>query len=302
MNVAKAIAASLLIGLLGCEQVIDIKPSSDFSGTLVIEGLLVAEEYPEIYLNKAVPFFQENVTPQQVFARGAKVTILESNEAEILTADSTFDQFRCRWVPYYKGKRKAQFGKTYDLVVEFNGRTYTASTTIDQAKPTIQQITYTPEFYDIYGGHDGVNIILADPIGAGDFYRFQMNRRIDNTRAHAHILDVIQSTCTSGEKFWVTDLGRTIYSDEGNDGQELDLLIEVSFEYLEGDSAWVSMQSLDDRSAAFYKELDDQLVSILNPFVEPVFLKSQIEGGAIGYFGSAVLSDSVLFIYPQDNP
>ena len=30
--------------------------------------------------------------------------------------------------------------------------------------------------------------------------------------------------------------------------------------------------------------------------------ESKIEGGAIRFFGSVVPSDSVLFIYPQDNP
>jgi hypothetical protein len=61
------------------------------------------------------------------------------------------------------------------------------------------------------------------------------------------------------------------------------------------------MQSLDKRTAQFYKSVDSQLESIFNPFVEPVFIDSRIDG-AIGVFGSAVLSDSVLFIYPQDNP
>jgi hypothetical protein len=79
-------------------------------------------------------------------------------------------------------------------------------------------------------------------------------------------------------------------------------LAEVSFEYSEGDSTWITMQSLDKKAALFYKDLDDQLITIVNPFVEPVFLESRITGGAVGFFGSAVLSDSVLFIYPQDNP
>ena len=166
-----------------------------------------------------------------------------------------------------------------------------------------EAIVYNPEFFDIYGGHDGVNIILKDPKGAGNYYRFKMTRQIDNSVSHAHILDVIQSTCAAeGEKFWVTDFGRTIFSDEGNDGRVLDLLAEVSFEYSEGDSTWVTMQSLDEKAALFYKELDDQLISIVNPFVEPVFLESKIEGGAVGFFGSVVPSDSVLFIYTQDNP
>jgi hypothetical protein len=196
-----------------------------------------------------------------------------------------------------------QWGETYKLEIDYQGDTFFAETTIDQTKPEIKNIGYNPEFYDIYGGHDGVNIILKDPEGPGNHYRFQMNRQIDNSVAHAHILDVIKSHCTvEGELFWVTDLGRTIFSDEGNDGRLLDLLAEVSFEYSEGDSTWITMQSLDKKAALFYKDLDDQLITIVNPFVEPVFLESRITGGAVGFFGSAVLSDSVLFIYPQDNP
>jgi hypothetical protein len=43
------------------------------------------------------------------------------------------------------------------------------------------------------------------------------------------------------------------------------------------------------------------LQAIYNPFVEPVFINTKIPG-AIGVFGSAVMSDSVLFIYPRDHP
>ena len=78
--------------------------------------------------------------------------------------------------------------------------------------------------------------------------------------------------------------------------------IEVSFEYSKGDSGWVMIQSLDKNSALFYRDLDEQLQSIQNPFVEPVFINTRISGGALGIFGSAVLSDSVLFIYPRDHP
>ncbi|MCB0687427.1 MAG: hypothetical protein KDC53_12920, partial [Saprospiraceae bacterium] len=77
--------------------------------------------------------------------------------------------------------------------------------------------------------------------------------------------------------------------------------IEVAFEYEQGDSATIYLQSLDKNAAIFYDELDKQLQSILNPFVEPVFLHSTIEG-ALGVFGSAVRSNPVQFIYPQDNP
>ena len=293
----------LFILLQGCEQVIEVKPSGEFRGTVFVEGLLIVGQLPRIHVMEALPFAQARVTPQQVFAREAMVKLSHNGRVEVLQPDSVFNSFRCRWEPFYSGQEMVQWGATYELEITYRGDTFFSSTTIDQTKPIIKQIGYNPEFYDIYGGHDGVNIILKDPEGAGNYYRFQMNRQIDNSVAHAHILDVIKSSCTEeGEKFWVTDLGRTIFSDKGNDGGDLDLLAEVSFEYSEGDSTWITMQSLDEKAALFYKELDDQLISIVNPFVEPVFLESRIAVGAIGFFGSAVPSDSVLFIYPQDNP
>jgi len=101
--------------------------------------------------------------------------------------------------------------------------------------------------------------------------------------------------------FFTRDLGRVIFSDTDNDGATEEENIEVSYEYLQGDEATVYLQSLDKASAAFFKELDEQLQSILNPFVEPSFLHSAIEG-TLGVFGSAVRSDPFPFVYPQDNP
>ncbi len=292
----------VIISLTSCEKVIDLKTSSSFQGTVFIEGLLVVDQLPKIYLSEALPFKEAQVTPQQVFARNATITLTNIFGSETLQPDSIFDQFRCRWEPFYRGDLPVVFGQTYHMEVNFEGQIFTSSTTIDQSTPSIESITYTGEFFDIYGGHDGVKIQLQDPEGSPNNYRFQMNRRIDNTVSHAHELDVVQSDCTSGELFWVSDIGRTIFNDKGTDGLLLELLVEVSFEYSAGDSTWVTIQSLDAKAARFYKELDDQLISILNPFVEPVFLKSQIDGGAVGFFGSAVLTDSILFIYPQDNP
>ena len=79
------------------------------------------------------------------------------------------------------------------------------------------------------------------------------------------------------------------------------MMVEVSYEYSKGDTGWVYVQSLDKNSAEFYKELDNQLQAIQNPFVEPVFVNTKIEG-ALGVFGSSVLSDSVMLVYPQDHP
>ena len=260
------------------------------------------DETPKIYLSSSLPFFHEKVSPQDIFAKNAIVELSGPGFTETLQADSTFDKFRCRWNPFYGGTHLIEYGKTYQLKVGYEGKTYVASTTIDQPRVNIASVRYTPDFYDVYGGHDGVILKVDDPAGIANHYRFQMDRIIDNTRKHAHVLDILINNCTADDElFAVTDLGRTIFSDGPSDGQSLQMNIEVSFEYEEGDSALIYLQSLDSRSAAFYDDLDKQLQSILNPFVEPVFLHSTIEG-VLGVFGSAVKSDPVTFVYPQDNP
>jgi hypothetical protein len=270
---------------------------------LFIEGILYPGQRPKIYISKSNPFFSPKITPQQVFARGAVVKIKTGTTVDVLVPDSAFNKFRCRWEPYYRGKIAALAGKTYTLEVVYEGKTYTANTTISQKAVKINSIEYTPSFFDVYGSHDGVIVTITDPPGKGDFYRFQMNRMIDTSIHHAHVLDKFINTCVSGpnEEFLVKDIGRIVFNDENADGQKIVMSVEVSFEYDKGDEGWVMIQSLDKNAAEFYKDLDDQLQAIQNPFVEPVFINSKIPG-AVGVFGSAVLSDSVHFIYPRKNP
>jgi Domain of unknown function (DUF4249) len=289
--------------ITGCKKNISVNFSQTHNSKIFIEGMLYPGKMPQIFISKSNSFFSAKITPQQVFARGAVVKITSGNVVDILVADSVFNKFRCRWEPFYRGSIAAVIGKTYTLEVSFEGKNYTAGTTINQTAPVIESIVYSPQFFDVYGSHDGVIVTITDHRGTEDFYRFQMNRVIDTSIKHAHVLDRFVNTCVSGlsEKFAVKDIGRIVFNDENADGQKIIMSIEVTFEYKKNDTGWVFMQSLDKNSAAFYKDLDEQLQAIQNPFVEPVFINTAIPG-AIGFFGSAVLSDSVRFIYPRDNP
>ena len=295
--------AIVSLSLTACKKDISVKFPPGHLSQVFIEGMLYPGKKPQIFISKSNPFFSSKVTPQQVFARGAVIKITSGASVDVLVADSTFNKFRCRWEPYYRGNIVAELGKTYTLEVSYEGKTYTASTTINQRKVRIDSIKYTPEFFDIYGGHDGVIITVTDPVGKGDYYRFQMNRMVDTSVHHAHVLDKFINTCVSGpnELFFVKDIGRIVFNDENADGQKIVMSIEVAYEYEKDDEGWVMIQTLDKNSAEFYKDLDEQLQAIQNPFVEPVFLNTKIKG-AIGVFGSAVISDSVLFIYPRNHP
>ena len=296
---------SIIIVLLitNCKKNITIDFSSEHNSKVFIEGMLYPGKVPQIFISKSNSFFSSKVTPQQVFARGAIVKITSAAIVDSLVVDSTYNKFRCRWEPFYRGNIPAVYGQTYTLEVNFEGKTYMAATTINQSPVAIDSIAYAEEFFDVYGGHDGVIVTITDHPGTKDYYRFQMNRIIDTSIHHVHVLDKFVNTCVSGptEKFPVKDIGRIVFNDENADGQKIIMSIEVSFSYKKFDTGWVFMQSLDRNSAAFYRDLDEQLQAIQNPFVEPVFINTKIPG-AIGVFGSAVLSDSVRFIYPRDNP
>lgn len=286
-----------------CKKDISINFPPGHISQVFIEGLLYPGKLPQIYVSKSNPFFSAKVLPQDVFARGAVVKIISGSTTDVLVPDSTFNKFRCRWEPFYRGSIAAELGKSYTLEVIYEGKTYTASTTISQRAVRIDSIKYTAAFFDTYGSHDGVIVTITDNPGTKDYYRFQMNRIIDTSRHHAHVLDKFINTCVSGpaEKFPVKDIGRIVFNDENADGKKITMSVEVTYEYKRNDTGWVFIQSLDKNSAEFYKDLDEQLQAIQNPFVEPVFLNTKIKG-AIGVFGSAVLSDSVLFIYPRNNP
>ncbi len=294
----------LIAGIMitACKKDITIHFPDKHNSLVFIEGMLYPGKVPAINISTSNPFFSSKITPQEVFARGSVVKITSGVTVDVLEADSVFNKFRCRWEPFYRGHIEVEYGKTYTLEVGYAGKAYKATTTINQKKVTIESIVYTAEFFDVYGGHDGMIIKITDNPGTRDFYRFQMNRIIDNSVKHAHVLDGFVNTCTdANELFPVTDIGRIVFTDENADGQKITMSIEVTYEYEKDDEGWVFIQSLDKNSAEFYKDLDDQLQAIYNPFVEPVFINSKIPG-AIGVFGSAVLSDSVLFVYPRDHP
>ena len=298
----KQVLFLVILFLISCQKDIDFKLKSEFDSKIFIEGVLFPGEPPRIVVSSTLPFFSSMVTPQEVFISHASVELFDGEMNYQLVPDSIFDKLRCRWNLYYTADIRIQSGIEYTLRVEYENETYYGTTKTNQSIAEIEEVMYDPEFYDVYGGHDGVRVKVKDVPGQDNYYRFQMDRRIDNTRSHAHILEVLVNDCTSeGEIFPITDLGRSIYSDAGIDGKEIEMFVEVSFEYLEGDSATIYIQSLDSASASFFKDLDNQLQSIINPFVEPVFLHSNIKGAA-GVFGSGVKSKPYLFVYPQDNP
>jgi hypothetical protein len=282
--------------LTACEKEITIK-QLPYDSVLSIQCLITPGDYPKLYLNRTVPYLEPQKSDRDLFVKNAKAIINGGTEQINFKPDSVLDEFYGRFSYFYKGDKKIEADKEYTLEIQADGKIYTAgaSSTIHPAK--LDSVTYVQTFKDIYGEHEGIVFYLNDNPNEKNFYRYEMHREIDST---TYGLGKIKSPYLTGvQKARVAEIGRTIYSDESFNGGTFSFVIEPVFKHKDGDEAWVLLQTCDQNLFNFFDELDKQKLAQLNPFVEPVFLKTTQFENAIGVFGCYAVSDSIKFVYPE---
>lgn len=296
-NIKSLISLCLLLTVLfSCEKTITIQQQS-YVSKLSIQGLITPGQKPQVYLNRTVPYFDPKVNTRELTVDNATVSINDGTTNYTLSFDSSYNYHYCRYDYFYSNPQGIAANKTYTLTVVFNGDTYSASATTNQNKVVPTSATYTPVFKDLYGEHEGVIVGYTDKPGVGDYYRYEMSRMIDSS---VKSVDAVKSSCTFGQKYFVKEIGRTIYPDKDVDGLALTFVFEPNYSHKRNDSAYISLQNVDKNIYNFYDNLDRQKLAQYNPFVEPVFIiPGQFGTKAIGVFGAYVVSDPVLFIYPE---
>ncbi len=288
----------VLLALSGCIKTIPVE-QQPYEEKVVIEGLIQPDSLPKIYVNRSVPFFTRDQTPSSLFLPDAEVVIVSPDGVDVLEPDSTFDRFWCRYEPFYTGSVPIRADTQYELRVTHRGRTYTATATTNLPAIEIDSLDYVAEFTDIFGGHEGVIVDFMDVPGQANQYRFLMTRPLDNKHETVDDREYASTCLPDGELVSVDEIGRFVYFDKNLDGAPVRFVIEPAYTHRKGDLGFVAIQSLDRQAAEFYDTLDRQREANINPFVEPVFLQSNIEG-AIGVFGAANSAPPVRFVFPQD--
>lgn len=289
-------AGVLLVLLYACQKDISIQPVP-YQEKPSIECLLMPGETPKLYLYHSVPYFNLDVTPASAFIPDALVIISGGGTVETLHIDSSFNYFYCRWEPFYVGDIPIVENMTYELTLETNSFTYRASTTTNLPAVPIDSVTYVTAFNDIYGEHEGVVVDFQDLSGQTNYYRYQMSRYIDSTTT-AEGAGKYKSSCLGADSTIVVEVGRFVYFDKNQDGLPIRFVVEPAYKHRIGTKGLVRLQTLDKNAADFFDQLDRQRQANANPFIEPVFLQSNIPG-AIGFFGSMNVSEPVEFIYPE---
>lgn len=283
---------------LSCEKIITITPPP-YAGKVSIQSMLEPDSIPILYFNRTVPYFDKKVSFADLVVRNAIVSISDGTSADLLTLDSTYDKLYCQYNYYFKGNTPVQFNKTYTLTITSGTDTYTATaSTANLSKVALDSTSFTPVFKDLYGEHEGVIVYFKDIPAQTDYYRYEMVRYVDTTTKLAS--QKIASVCLGRDSVRVHEIGRSVYNDFGQNGQQFKIVIEPAYSHKPGTKGWIDVQTIDKNAFDFFDQLDKQKLAQFNPFVEPVFLRDgQFGSKAVGYFSAMVKSNPVAYTYPE---
>ena len=283
--------------IYACEKTITISPPP-YTARVSIQSMLEPDSVPVVYFTRTVPYLSNTTSFKDLVIRNAQIKIQSNAGTDNLQLDSVFNPVYCQYNYYYKGSIPIQQNKIYTLTIVNGADTYTATCETNQLKATIDSTGYTPEYFDIYGGHEGVIVYFKDASVQANYYRFEMFRYIDSSDEFAGPKAL--ASCLGKDSVLIDELGRSVYSDNGLQGQEIKIVIEPAYTHRAGTQGPVYIQSIDKNAHDFFDQLDKQKLAQYNPFVEPVFLQDgQFGSKAIGYFSAMMKSEPVEFIFPE---
>ena len=289
---------ALLVILASCEKTITISPPA-YKSRVSIQSMLEPDSVPIVYFNKTVPYFDNKINFAALLIRNASVKISDGINTDVLAIDSVYDRLYCQYNYYYRGSLPAQLNKTYILTIVNGADTYTATASPSSlSKASIDSVSFTAVFKDIYGEHEGVITYFKDVPSQTNYYRYEMDRYVDTATKKSEVK--IASPCLGHDSVGIREIGRSVYTDAGQNGLQIKIVVEPAYSHHAGTKGIIYIQSIDKNAYDFFDQLDKQKLAQYNPFVEPVFLRDgQFGSKAVGYFSAMVKSNPAIYFYPE---
>jgi hypothetical protein len=299
INVSLLCTFALLAILSSCTKEVKIDIPG-FEEQLVVDGQIHADGFPVVLLSRS----------QNIYAATDLSAYLESfiSDATVSVSDGTvtvpLQVYSIADLPLETQKRVAemlslelnevvfvpilvysttdpnmvgQVGKTYELNIQYQGKTYTGST--DLLQPVaLDNVYWKPDVDNPMYGSCWAR--LSDPAGVYNAYRWE--RKIINTQTNGQPKDVIFRHSSS-----------PYFDDEFFDGVTFEF--ETRYPkpdttypdgyhryYKLGDTVVIKFSRVDKDVYTFFDKKDAQISSAGNPFSTPVNAPSNISGGALG--------------------
>lgn len=265
-----------------CEKAIEFVPKES-TPVLVVEATIEDGQYPTVTLSNSFNFFSKISIDMLVnsFVRGAEITISDGSRSHRLKeyAIPVAGNYKLYYYSVDSSQLatifKGEQGKSYTMNIRAGGKEYNAKTTIPVLAKTIESLSWEK----VKQEDDTTKVILygqtTDPPGLGNYIRY--------------------FTSTNGGPFFPGL--NSVFDDQIVDGQRYKVQIEqgvnrneeIDFEdysfFERGDSIIVKMTNIDRATYDFWRTIEYSYSSIGNPFSSPTKVLTNIEGGALGYFG-----------------
>lgn len=279
----------------------------------VVYGMLEAGEQPRIFLYKSFPYeFDLTVNPIE-FVEDAEISLIVDGEKIVLTPQRGFDKtiFRGLYSPdevkpdsvevlFYTSNITIQEGKTYELEVLYNNETLKAKTTVPYSINFISELIVRDTLIDNEGDTtigDFLELKFIDDPSAINYYKYSV--------AYENVAVVDTGTGMTTIRTNYFFLRNQFISDENNNGETFTIRFFMSNKVntFQNPEASFDLKSrlicYEPSLIEFNRSLRRQGTNdnvTLNPFTEPVIIKSNLSSGQ-GIFSALSKSKESLVVY-----
>ena len=250
---------------------------------IVVEGWIESGGAPVVLLTKSfvVGRMEETDEDESVVLTWGKVTVSDGTQSVVLTGD--YDENYFPPYIYSTSRMRGVPGRTYDLTVEYSGRTLTAQTTIPMPD-SLEALTVTPcegvdSMYQITAYYD-------DDREAKDYYLFLTRIFNKESRYYPSFLGAIDDERLAEHNQQIVQPGMHLLTSEKNKYRPY---------YHERDSVQIKFAKIDETTYRIHKAYDEMVTLTSNPvFSSDVSMPTNIRGGLGFWCGYAVTRYNVV--------
>jgi Domain of unknown function (DUF4249) len=307
----------LLLALTHASCVRNIEIDIEGDNKVVVYGMLEAGKEPRIYLYRSIPFELDVSVPPLSFINDAQVFLINNDERILLSPQQGYEKtiFRGLYQPgidqqdsvlvtYYSTDISVKSGETYQLEVNYDGEQITSSTQVPEVIEWKSAIIEKDTSVNDEGEtiiRDLLVLTFDDPPGKENYYKYT----VDYQQEVVIQGDSGPETVRVNYSF----LRNRFISDEGNDGRtfRIRFIVDDKVNTFQNPDYVFQLQTTLINYDPFFINFNRSLIqqggdeeSLLNPFREPVIIKSNINGG-LGIFSSLAQSEVTIVPYQPGN-
>lgn len=250
---------------------------------IVVEGAIEQGCYPWVILTRNAPYFEpvDSSTLVNMIITNAVVTVSDGQVIDTLSIG--FDPYVYPYVKYIGQTIIGEVGKTYNLTIQVDGKTYTAQTSIPNP------VHLDSVKFKIETGYDTLGvawIYLVDPDTIGNHYRiFTKVLGRDSVFLHPY-------PSTTDDRFFNGQFaeysvyrGRNPLEDDMYDDENLDSAGIPRWLFIKDETVVIKLTSIDEMHYDFWYSVEQQYMTDGNPFASPISARTNISGDALGIWG-----------------